>query len=418
MSATAAAPQNAWPAWPAEGLARVPYWVYQDAALYADEQQKIFRGATWNFLCLDAELPGPETWRTSNIGEMPVVVTRDAGGELAAFENRCAHRGALLCFKPCGEAKEIACVYHNWTYDLKGNLQGVAFRRGIKGSGGMLPDAQPASNAPAKVHIENYHGLIFGTLSDATPSVETYLGAEVAAKVRRVMKAPVKSLGGYSQMLANNWKLYMENVKDTYHASLLHLFFAKFRINRLTQKGGVIVGGDGGCHVSFTIESPSKNASGDEYEKAGMRSAAGDFKLEAPEVLDAVDEFGDGGAVQIIGVFPGVVLQQIKNCLAVRRIVPRGLYETELLWTAFGYADDDDNLTAMRLQQANLIGPAGFISMEDGAATGFVQRGAIAAGERSAVVEMGGRGVESNESRVTETSVRGFWQAWRGHIGI
>ena len=61
---------------------------------------------------------------------------------------------------------------------------------------------------------------------------------------------------------------------------------------------------------------------------------------------------------------------------------------------------------------------SGFISMEDGAATGFVQRGAIAAGDRSAVVEMGGRGVESNESRVTETSVRGFWQAWRGHIGI
>ena len=105
MSAIAATPQKAWPP---EGLARVPYWVYQDATLYAEEQKKIFRGATWNFLCLDAELPGPETWRTSNIGEMPVVVTRDANGELAAFENRCAHRGALLCLKPRGEAKEIA----------------------------------------------------------------------------------------------------------------------------------------------------------------------------------------------------------------------------------------------------------------------------------------------------------------------
>ena len=392
----------------------MPYWVYQDAALYQDEQAKIFRGAVWNFLCLDAELPGANTWRTSNIGEMPVVVTRDAHGELAAFENRCAHRGALLCLKPCGSAEEIACIYHNWTYDLKGNLQGVAFRRGIKGQGGMLPDAKPESNAPAKVRIENYHGLIFGTLSDATPSVETYLGADVAAKVKRVMKAPVKPLGGYSQMLASNWKLYMDNVKDTYHASLLHLFFAKFRINRLSQQGGVIVGGDGGCHVSFTIESPS----GDEYEKAGMRSASGEFALEAPEVLEAVDEFGDNGTIQIVGVFPGFVLQQIKNCLAVRRIVPRGLNETELLWTIFGFADDDEKLTTLRLRQANLVGPAGFISMEDGAATAFVQRGAIAAGGMNAVLEMGGRDVASNPSRVSETSVRGFWQAWRGKMGI
>ena len=176
----------------------------------------------------------------------------------------------------------------------------------------------------------------------------------------------------------------------------------------------MIVGGDGGCHVSFTIESPS----GDEYEKAGVRSAAGEFSLEAPEVLEAVDEFGDNGTIQIVGVFPGFVLQQIKNSLAVRRIVPRGLQETELLWTVFGFTDDDDKLTALRLRQGNLIGPAGFISMEDGAATAFVQRGAVSAGDMNAVLEMGGRDVASNPSRVSETSVRGFWQAWRGKMGI
>ena len=56
--------------------------------------------------------------------------------------------------------------------------------------------------------------------------------------------------------------------------------------------------------------------------------------------------------------------------------------------------------------------------MEDGAATAFVQRGAIAAGGMNAVLEMGGRDVASNPSRVSETSVRGFWQAWRGKMGI
>ena len=75
-------------------------------------------------------------------------------------------------------------------------------------------------------------------------------------------------------------------------------------------------------------------------------------------------------------------------------------------------------INELRLRQANLIGPAGFISMEDGAATGFVQRGSRGAGGELSVVEMGGRGIGSEESRVSEAAVRGFWNAYRGHMGV
>ena len=47
--------------WPAEGLTRVPYWLYTDRDLYAQEQERIFRGNTWTFLCMEAELPKPNT---------------------------------------------------------------------------------------------------------------------------------------------------------------------------------------------------------------------------------------------------------------------------------------------------------------------------------------------------------------------
>ena len=39
------------------------------------------------------------------LGAMPVVVTRDGDGRLHAFENRCAHRGSLLCINERGEAQ-------------------------------------------------------------------------------------------------------------------------------------------------------------------------------------------------------------------------------------------------------------------------------------------------------------------------
>src|SRR6266513_2467138 len=142
-------------AWPSEGLARVPYWIYQDEDVYRREQERIYRGDAWNFLGLEAELPEKGDFKTTFVGEMPVVVTRDESGAIRCFENRCAHRGALLCLADRGNAKEIACVYHNWTYDLRGDLTAVAFRRGVQGKGGMPLDADPESQAPRKFRVED-----------------------------------------------------------------------------------------------------------------------------------------------------------------------------------------------------------------------------------------------------------------------
>src|SRR5262245_3014387 len=170
------APTPAARAWPAEGITRVPYWIYQDADIYRAEQERIFRGATWNFLGLEAELPNPGDFKATFVGDMPVVLARDESGALRAFEDRCAHRGAPLCRRERGRAGEFVCVYHNWTYDLQGNLTGVAFRGGIHGKGGLPPGAKPESGAPRKLRVATFCGLVFGTLSEATPPLEEYLG--------------------------------------------------------------------------------------------------------------------------------------------------------------------------------------------------------------------------------------------------
>ena len=112
--------------WPTEGLTRIPYWLYTDRDLYAEEQERIFRRDTWTFLCLEAELPEPNTFRASNLGDMPVVVTRDDDGVIHAFENRCAHRGSLLCLKERGEAMVrglAGAIAGYWARDLEGDIQ-------------------------------------------------------------------------------------------------------------------------------------------------------------------------------------------------------------------------------------------------------------------------------------------------------
>src|ERR1700760_1056799 len=107
--------------WP-KGLTQVPFHVYQDPALLQQEQRLLFEGPVWNFLCIENDIPNPGDWRTTFVGRMPVVVARPETGEIPAFENRCLHRGSLICLDNAGKAKDFTCVYHSWRYDLSGNL--------------------------------------------------------------------------------------------------------------------------------------------------------------------------------------------------------------------------------------------------------------------------------------------------------
>ncbi len=403
--------------WPGASLARVPYWVYQDEATYHAELRRIFEGPTWSYVCLESDVEKPGDYRTTFVGEMPVIVVRGAAGEIHAFENRCAHRGALIALDDGGSTgSHFQCVYHAWTYDLQGSLVGIAFEKGSNGRGGMPDSFCKADHGPRKLRTARLCGLVFASLSAEAPPLEEYLGTEVLRRVRRVLHKPVRVMGRFVQALPNNWKLYVENVKDTYHASLLHTFFGTFRITRLTQGGGVLVSPDGGHHTSTTI-ARADDAQSTAYREQGIRSEKERYRLADPSLLDAVDEFGDSIQLQILTVFPGFVLQQIHNCLAVRQVLPKGPDAMELSWTYIGFADDTPEMRRRRLKQSNLVGPAGYVSMEDGCVGGFVQRGVAAASEQLSVVNMGGEGAESQDTRATEASVRGFWKAYRRYMG-
>ena len=401
-------------AWPA-GLTRVPYWVYRDADTARDEQTRLFEGPAWHYLCLEIDVAEPGDYRATMMGAMPVVVARVEDGEVAAFENRCAHRGALICLDDAGRGnKDFHCVYHAWRYDLRGNLKSVAFRHGVNGKGGMPDDFRMEAHGPRKLRVTVVCGLVFGTLSDDTPEFEDYVGPDVMVRLRRVLHKKLEVIGRFTQPLPCNWKLYMENVRDTYHASLLHMFFTTFRITRLSQGGGVMVSENGVAHSSTTLAAPP----GPDDSYAGMRADNQGFQLRDPSFMRSTAEFNDDIQLQILSIFPGFILQQIHNALAVRQIVPRGVDKMDLNWTYLGFADDTPELRAMRLKQANLAGPAGFVSMEDGAVGGFVQRGIASADQEQSLLEMGGASAETSETRATEASVRGFWKAWRGLMGV
>ena len=402
--------------WPSNALSEVPFRVYTDPEQYAHEQDTIFKGETWSYLCLAGELPNPGDWVATTIGEVAIIVARDEGGAINGFVNRCAHRGNLLCLTSKGHGREITCIYHGWSYDLGGRLTGVAFEKGVKRQGGMAPEFRKEEHHLQRLRVEELCGLVFGTFSERVAGLQAYLGPVVVGGVKRVLDGRRTDIIGRStQILPNNWKLYAENVKDTYHASILHSFLTTFRINRLSMPGSINIDESGGHHFSQAkLDYAAEDA---DYKAAALRSDS-DLKLEDNSVVESVDEFGDQVSVQILTVFPNMVLQQVRNTIAVRVIRPRGVDKTELDWVHLGFENDDAAMQERRLRQGNLIGAAGYISMEDGCVGGFVQRALKDNDDDSGIVMMGGHEAESQNFRASEAAIRGFWKKYRALTGV
>jgi anthranilate 1,2-dioxygenase large subunit len=337
--------------WPALDYSRVPYRLYHDAEAYEREQERIFRGPTWNFLGLEAEIANNGDFRAAYVGDTPVVVNRGANGAIHAFVNRCAHRGAMVRRELSGNATEHTCIYHQWCYGLDGGLKSIPFRRGIRGQGGMDPSFDMAAHGLRRLTVESINGALFGTFADDPEPLEDYLGAPVLAQLRRLFDRPVRILGYNRQRIRGNWKLYAENTRDNYHASLLHEFLVTFGLDRSTQVGGVKMDVRHRHNITWAeAESDTDDMAQEAYGGARVRSNY--LSLKEPELVRFRRERADPLNIAITSVFPGAVFVQISNSLAVRQIRPRGVDEVEIFQTMLGYEDDPPDMMLHRLRQA------------------------------------------------------------------
>jgi anthranilate 1,2-dioxygenase large subunit len=404
--------------WPALDYSRVPYRLYHDPEIYQREQHRIFHGPVWNYLGLDAEIPNPGDFRATYIGETPVIFNRDETGVVRAFVNCCAHRGALVRRELAGNAREHICIYHQWCYGLDGRLNAIPFRRGIRGKGGLDPSFDMEAHGLAALQVGQIGGAIFGTLAaDVEPLVD-FLGPAITAQIERLFTRPVQVLGYNRQRIHANWKLYAENTRDNYHASLLHEFLLTFGLDRSTQKGGVTMDARHRHNITWA-EADSDNADFAHQAYSDARIRNDYLTLQQPDLVAFWRERNDALNLAVTSVFPSSVFVQISNSLAIRQIRPRGVDEFEVFQTMIGYADDPPGMKQHRLRQANLVGPAGLVSMEDGEAIEIAHRATRPDPERNSVIELGGAGaISDRDYRVTDVPLRGFWSYYAELLGI
>ncbi|CAM5498980.1 Rieske 2Fe-2S domain-containing protein [Eoetvoesiella caeni] len=403
-------------AWPAEGLDAIPDWVYTSQEVYDREMERIFHGDTWNYVALEAEIPNPGDYKRSFVGATPVVVSRAQDGSLHVFENRCAHRGAEFCRNSHGNANEFVCPYHQWSYDLKGNLQGVPFKRGVNKAGGMPRDFRNEDHGLRKLNVTTHHGVVFASYSDKVEPIEQYLTPEILEDFNVAFPGkPLKILGYYRNEVPCNWKMYHENLKDPYHATLLHSFLVVFGLLVAGNKSMMLADSKHGRHgIMGSAKTDDLYAAVSEETKKEMRSFNDGMRLRDERFLEFIKEFDSPWSVTMQTVWPNLVVQREMNTMGVRQIIPNGPNSMIMEWTMFGYADDTEEMTRHRLRQGNLMGPSGFLGLEDNEAMKFVQEGVRRSSSNVNVIKLDSGKIGTSESLISEAAIRAMYQYYRG----
>lgn len=399
--------------WPSEGSTRVPNWVYTSQEIYDREIERIFRGKTWNYVALEAEIPESGNFKRSFVGPMSVIVTRSPDGSISVLENRCAHRGTEFCRAHSGKTKNLVCPYHQWTYDLKGNLTGVPFRRGMDKQGGMPPTFLLENHGLRKLNVATRGGAIFASFSDDVEPFEEYVGPDVLEDFDLVFGGrKVRVLGHHDHYVPANWKLYMENIKDPYHTTLLHAFLITFGLQVAGNRAKIAVDATG-RHGAMATARPDEFSLGDD-KKAQLRRFQSGLKLNDDRLVRYEKENRDSpwtGTFQTI--WPTLIVAQQINTMVMRHIVPQGPNEMLILWTFFGYEDDSEEMVRQRCREINLVGPSGLIGLEDFEVMSWVQDGLRKSDAGAAVLELGAADEATTTTMMTERAIRSMYRYWR-----
>jgi len=399
--------------WPDDDLSVIPDWVYTDQWVYEREVERIFHGPTWNYVALEAEIPNAGDFIRSNVGPTAVVVTRAGDGSINVFENRCAHRASEFCRELSGNTRAFICPYHQWTYDLKGDLVGIPFRRGASGKGGMPDDFETADHGLRRLNVTTHRGVVFASYSPDMESFADYLGPDVLREFEATFDGrKLKVLGHYRHSLPGNWKLYHENLKDPYHATLLHTFLVTFGLLVVGNRSLMLADKSGRHGVMASAKSDAKAISGD--AKKEMRSYKEGLVLHEKRFMDFIEEFDSPWSVTMATIWPNLIVQREMNTLGVRQIVPCGPHEFIMKWTMFGFAGDDETMTRHRLRQGNLMGPAGFLGLEDNEAIKFVQDGMQHVPNGRHLVKLDPQAQAGTaDTLISEAAIRAMYRHWR-----
>jgi len=208
----------------------LPSHYYTAPEIFQRERDLIF-AQEWFCAGREEELPSPGNSNVLQVAGESVLVVRTMRGELRAHFNVCRHRGAQICATAqdpgwnvnlrggVTSSGSIRCPYHQWTYNLEGELLGAPFLNEAEGFRKKDFSLYP-------VRVDAWGGFFFLNLDLQNVSAEKCgLRSQLGPAVERIQRYPLATLRtGHSITydVAANWKLILENYNECYHCGGLH----------------------------------------------------------------------------------------------------------------------------------------------------------------------------------------------------
>jgi phenylpropionate dioxygenase-like ring-hydroxylating dioxygenase large terminal subunit len=194
----------------------LPVESYNSQLWFREEQKKIFAN-TWQYAGLIEDLKNPGDYLTVQCGLQNILVVKGRDQRLRAFHNLCRHRGTQLLRSVGKDKKVITCPYHDWTYDLEGNLISIPEREN------EFPDIEIAKHHLHKASVDVWRGIIWvHPKPDAQAINQWFAGCEKFLGPHQPEKLVEYPGTTYIKEIKANWKIIVENYIDVYHLSHLH----------------------------------------------------------------------------------------------------------------------------------------------------------------------------------------------------
>lgn len=265
--------------------------MFVDPAHYDREQKSLFRRVPVP-VTLSSMLPDPKMFLAVDGYGVPILLSRDAAGQVHAFLNACQHKGSKVVER-CDpfKAGRVSCPYHAWTYAVDGALIGIPRHE-------TFPTVSKEDHGLAKLPCLEAGGFIWVVLDRTAPPDFNGVTAELVEDFEALGLPTAHIFDRATHRLDANWKLVIEPFLEGYHVQRLHSASI----------------GDLFADVPNTVDRLGPH----------MRQISGKANFE-PEMLDLPGENIHKTVTHAYLVFPNTIIVTSPYYINVMIIMPNGV---------------------------------------------------------------------------------------------
>ncbi len=187
---------------------QLPVGAYFDDALFEREIETLFRGGP-GYVGHERMVPEPGDYCVLPAEDDGRMLVRNERGTVELLSNVCRHRQALM-LDGRGNARNLVCPLHRWTYDLSGRLLGAP-----------RFDEQPCLDLPSTA-LQSWNGLLFRGPRDVVADLAG-LGARPEFDFSDHLLDHVEI-----HECDYNWKTFIEVYLEDYHVVPFHPGLGQF----------------------------------------------------------------------------------------------------------------------------------------------------------------------------------------------